>query len=158
MPLTPLDTTTLIYTLRAWGTEHMTHTHLMYSPYPPAGFQNPAINSTTDHTVTGLISLVTLPYTSIPYTNQDEFERFVNASYSVIFLLHIVHPWADLFRNKNKGWACIDWQLKRVVASRVPADKLPIPIEVGYQRLFDSFDVYRTGTGIFRCPDNHFLG
>jgi hypothetical protein len=36
-------------------------------------------------------------------SNQDEFERFVNASYSVIFLLHTVHPWADLFRNKNKG-------------------------------------------------------
>lgn len=51
----------------AYGT-HDPHTPHVYSPYPPAGFQNPAINSTTDHTVTGLISLVTLPYTSIPYS------------------------------------------------------------------------------------------
>lgn len=40
-------------------------------------------------------------------TDQDEFERFVNASHCVIF--PIIYPWANIFLNKNKGWTGTHW-------------------------------------------------
>ena len=69
-------------------------------------------------------------------SNQDEFESFVNASYSVIFLLLHIHGLTfSLIKIKAEP---VSISSSSAVASRVAANKFPIPIEIGYQHLFYS--------------------
>src|ERR1700735_3833945 len=59
-----------------------------------------------------------------------------------------MHPWANLFLNKNKGRTRIDWQFKPayVAASRIANIFSIPPMSTESERV------------IFRCPENHFLG